>query len=291
MSLETGTVYVTEQNIPAVIPKGISIFGFTVSFFGICLVFAALAGLFVVTKEARRRKMDTEWFLAVVAVVLIFSVLGARCFYAVFCWSQFSEQPLQVLYLRKGGFAYFGALLAGIAALKLYCRKKETDFFQTADVVSLGAAAAAIPVWIGCIFSGEPIGRYSDGAFSMRFSTEYLSREKSTDGLTVLEEHLALVHDELCVSCHPVALYGLLGAVLVLLGTMVSKRFVKRTGALFWDYVLLTSCSILVTDMFRADRFLIWGTKLSVNSVVSIVFMVAAITRPIIMRIKETKKI
>ena len=48
MSLETGTVYVTEQNIPVIIPKGISIFGFTVSFFGICLVFAALAGLFVV---------------------------------------------------------------------------------------------------------------------------------------------------------------------------------------------------------------------------------------------------
>lgn len=291
MSLETGTVYVTEQNIPVIIPKGISIFGFTVSFFGICLVFAALAGLFVVTKEARRRKMDIEWLLSVIAVVLIFSVLGARCYYAVFCWSSFSGHPLQVLYLRKGGFAYFGALIAGIAALKLYCRKKEMDFFQTADVLSLGAAVAAIPVWIGCIFSGEPIGRYSNGALSVRFSAEYLSQEITIGCFETIGEDKVFVHGDLCASCHPVALYGLIGAIVVLLGTFVSKRFVKTEGALFWNYVLLTSCSLLVTDIFRAERFLIWGTEISVNRVVAIVFMVAAIVRPFIMRMKEKKKV
>ena len=68
MSLETGTVYVTEQNLPVVIPEGISIFGFTVSFFGVCMVLALLVGLFVTKREAQRRKQDAEWFLSVISI-------------------------------------------------------------------------------------------------------------------------------------------------------------------------------------------------------------------------------
>lgn len=272
MTLETGTVYFFEQGM-AEIPESVSLFGFPVSFYGICMALAAVAGVSVALREARKRKLERELVLTLLWITILSGLLGARIYYAIFQWHPFSENPLLVFDFRSGGLAYFGALFGAWLAAKWYCRRKAVDFEKAADVLCAGAAAAAIPVWLGCAFMREPVGRFSKGIFSVRIGTEYLPREADS---ALLEELLAKaykINDEVCISMHPVALYGMLSALLVLLVLWLTKRFRKQDGDLFQLYLFLNAVSYLVLEYFRASRCRIWGTEIPINSLVAVVIL------------------
>lgn len=274
MTLETGTVYFFEQGM-AEIPETVSLFGFPVSLYGICMVLAAAAGVLVSLREGRKRNQDTELTLTLLWITILSALIGARVYYAVFQWYPFSDNPLLVLNIRSGGFAYFGALFGAWPAVKWYCRRNSADFDKAADVLCTGAAAAAVPVWLGCVFTREPAGRFYDGIFSVRIGTEYLPQEVENSLVRELWNKADRINGKLYISMHPVALYGLLAAILILTGVLIAKRFIKQDGNLFLWYLLLNSAACLVLEPFRASRCCIWGTEIPINLLVAAVLLLA----------------
>lgn len=272
MTLETGTVYFFEQGM-AEIPEAVSLFGFPVSLYGICMALAAVAGVSVTLREARKRKLERELVLTLLWITILTALFGARVYYAVFQWHPFSGNPFLVFDFRSGGLAYFGALFGVWPAAKWYCHRKEADFEKAADVLCVGAAVAAIPVWLGCAFMREPVGRFSEGIFSVRIGTEYLPREADSALLEELLSKTYKINDELCISMHPVALYGVLSALLILFILWITKRFRKQDGDLFQMYLFLNAVSCLVLEYFRASRCRIWGTEIPINSLVAVVIL------------------
>lgn len=277
MTLETGSIYVFGQDKEVLLPESVSLFGFSIYLYGICLVLAAIIGVLVVVRESKKRKLDTEWFLAVIPLVLLFGILMARLYYAMFQWYPFSENPLLLFNMRSGGFAYFGALFGAWGAVKWYCKRKKTEFEVAADVLCMGASAAAVPVWIGCVLAREPIGRFYEGFFSVKISTEHLPYEAPCSGVEELIRNSRLIGEKSFISMHPIALYGVFASLLILCGLFVAKRFVKQSGQLFLLYLLLNSIAVLVLEAFRASRCVIWGTEIPVNSVIAGVLIVAVI--------------
>lgn len=275
MTLESGTVYFFEHGYKVTVPETISLFGFSVSFYGILLLLAAVAGLFFVINETKKRQQDLEWNLTLIALVLIFGVLGARVYYVMFQWQLFTEEPLSVLNLRSGGLAYFGALFGAWFTVKKYCRKKGEDFEKAADVLSVGAAAAASFVWLGCALEREPIGRFYDGVFSVRIGTQYLPSDGADVYINELLSNVFVTEEGNFVSMHPVAFYGFVLSVLVFLIIMITKRFIKQSGGVFTLYLLLNAVSCFGLELFRASGHYIWGTRLPVNCVMSVVLVLA----------------
>ncbi len=289
MTLETGTVYFFEQGM-AEIPEAVSLFGFPVSFYGICMVLAAVTGVSVALREARKRKLERELTLTLLWITILSALLGARIYYAVFQWHPFSESPLLAFDFRSGGLAYFGALFGVWPAAKWYCRRKAAEFEKAADVLCAGAAAAAVPVWLGCAFMREPVGRFSEGICSVRIGTEYLPREAESTLLKELLSKAYIINDEVCISMHPVALYGVLSAVLILLILWLTKRFRKQDGDLFQMYLFLNALSCLCLEPFRASRCRIWGTEIPINSLVAIVILLVLAVVEIRYRLRQRRR-
>lgn len=274
MTLKTGDVFFPEQESNFTIPESISIFGFSISFYGLFLVFAALVGIWVIVRESKRKQQNMEWMITLITLVIVSALLGARIYYVLFQWRVFVENPITLLNLRGGGLCYFGALFGAWAVIRRYCRKKEKDFLQSADTLAFGAAAAAPLVWLGCAMVREPMGLFYEGLFSVRISEAYLSGNVEPAYAETLLENARMVAGESYVSVHPVALYGIGCSVLIFLVLLFSKRFWKVQGGLFSLYLFLNSLTCFVLEFFRAERCYIWGTNIPVNCVVATVLMI-----------------
>lgn len=257
MTLRSGEVFFSEQSDSFIIPESVSLFGFTISFYGILLVLAALIGIIVVTETARRKKQNIEWILTLVTLVIVFSLFGARVFYVLFEWQKFVREPIALLNFRSGGLAYFGALFGAWFAVKWVCRRKEVSFLHSADVLCFGAAAAAPFVWAGCAFVREPLGKLYDGLFAVRIGSGYYSGETENE----------------YVSVHPVAVYGIVLSVLVFIVLCVVLRKAKQAGTLFAAYLVSHAAEIGVLELFREESYVIWGTEIPVNIVVAAVIL------------------
>ncbi|MBQ9767809.1 MAG: prolipoprotein diacylglyceryl transferase [Lachnospiraceae bacterium] len=277
MTLETGKVYFSGQNSEYVLPESVSIFGFSVSLFGICLVLAAIIGVLAVVREGKKRGQNTEWLLTVLPLVFVFSVIGARIYYVIFQWYPFSKEPLMMFNLRHGGLAYFGALFGAWLAVKRYCKRKKESFERTADALCMGGACAAFPIWLGCLFMREPVGRFFEGIFSVKVGIEYLPKEADCVGVRELLEHVVTIDGGNYISMHPVPVYGAIASLVIVLILWISKRFLKQDGQLFWLYLFLNAVSVLVLEPFRASRCCIWGTEIPINSVVAGVLFVTIV--------------
>lgn len=261
MTLRSGEVFFSEQSESYLIPESVSVFGFTISFYGVCLVLAALVGILVVTEITRRKQYNTELHLTLLTLTIVAALLGGRLFYLLFEWHAFAQHPLAVFNLRSGGLTYFGALFGAWFAIRGYCRKQEAEFLLSADVLSLGVGAASPFVWAGCAFMREPLGKAYDGIFAVRISGEY-----GTAG-----ENAAYV------SMHPVAIYGIVGSVLIFTVLCIISRKSKQTGNVFYGYLVLQAAEIFVLECFRADSYCIWGTDIPVNFVVAGVILLTIV--------------
>lgn len=269
MTLRTGEVYFFQQSNRVLIPETISLFGLSISFYGIFLVLAAVAGIFVAVKEARKKGCDVEWNLTLITVTIVSAVLGARLFFVLFHWQVFLEEPIALLNVRGGGLSYFGALLGAWIAVKQYCRRKKTDYLPSADLLALGAAAAAPLVWLGCAMIKEPIGRYYNGIFSVRIGANYIPDGMETEVVNRLLSRAGIIGEESYLSVHPVALYGAVFSIVLFVALFVLNRIVKQKGVVFTYYLLLNSVMAVVLEQFRAEHAYIWGTKIPVNIIVA----------------------
>lgn len=269
MTLKSGEIYFSRQGSSWILPETISLFGLSISFYGVFLVLAALVGILVTTTEARRRKQNVEWNLTLITLVIVGAILGARLYYVLFRWQAFAEEPIALLNFRSGGLTYFGALFGAWFAVKWYCHYKNAEFEQNADTLCMGAAAAAPFIWTGCAFVREPIGRFYDGVFSVRIGTEYVPEQMDTVYSDVLLANARQIHENSFISMHPVAFYGVISSIIVLVVLCFYGHAARPKGAVFTMYLFLTSVTNVILEFFRADRYCIWGTKVPVNFLVA----------------------
>lgn len=278
MSLKSGEVLFSEHGNSVAIPESISLFGFTISFYGICLALAALAGIVVSFNELKKQKKDEEQVLTLITLVIVSALLGARAYYVIFQWQVFAERPLLIFNLRSGGLAYYGALFGAWFAVRWYCRKKKTDFGSVADGFSIGAAVASVPVWLGCAFAREPVGRFYNGLFSIHINAAYIPEGTDVIRMNEILSHAYGKNGNMQVSVHPVPVYGIVLSILILLCILVVKRYIRQSGGVFTLYLFLNGISCLILESFRADSCFIWGTAIPVNYVVSSVLLLVIAT-------------
>lgn len=269
MMLRSGEVFFSEKEGSFMIPESISLFGFSISFYGVLLVVAVMTAIILVIKISGKRRQNEEQMLTMLTLVIVSSLLGARLYYVIFEWETFLREPLAALNLRNGGLSYFGALFGAWFAMKWYCRKKDTDFMRCADTVSMGAAVAAPFVWAGCAFVREPLGKFYDGPFSVRIGTEYITSDVKELYTDALLSNVTRVNEKVYVSMHPVALYGMILSCLAFAGLCFVNRKAKTDGTVFSTYLMISAVLVLLLECFRADRYCIWGTDIPANSVVA----------------------
>lgn len=110
----------------------ISVFGFSIAYYGIIIGIGMLTGIWVAQNDAKRRGQDPDIYLDFALYGIIFAIIGARLYYVIFEWDMYKDNLLQIFNLRAGGLAIYGGVIGAVLTLIVFTRKRKLSFFSMA---------------------------------------------------------------------------------------------------------------------------------------------------------------
>jgi phosphatidylglycerol:prolipoprotein diacylglycerol transferase len=123
---------------------------------------AVLVGLALSTRLGRARGIDPGLIADLLPLMVLGAVVGARLYYVLLEWRQYSADWPSALAVWRGGIAIHGALIGGTLTTVFYCRWRRLRFWPLLDVlVPAVALGQAIGRW-GNFFNSEAFGLPTD---------------------------------------------------------------------------------------------------------------------------------
>ena len=164
-------------------PLGFQVGPLFVRYYGIILMLGALGGSWVAAQGAKRRDEDPELVWDGLVWVLIGGIIGARLWHiftptpsdiAIGLTTKFYlTHPLDAINIRSGGLGIPGAVIGGLLALYLFCRKRKTSFAMWVDIAAPGLALGqAIGRW-GNFINQELYGPPTDLPWGIFIEPQY----------------------------------------------------------------------------------------------------------------------
>lgn len=261
------------------VPKNITVFGFTIAFYGIIIGLGVLGGLLTAVYNAKRtgQNPDDYWDFAVYAI--IFSIIGARIYYVIFEWDSYKNDLLSILNLRNGGLAIYGAVIAAFVTLAVYTKLKKRNPFQMGDTAVPGLILGqAIGRW-GNFMNREAFGQYTDSLFAMRLPIDAVRRSDISQSIA---DHIAAGTNYIQV--HPTFLYESAWNLLLFLIMMLYFRHKKFHGEICLIYFAGYGLGRFLIEGLRTDQLLIPGTSIAVSQVLSLCLAAAAVFLSVLVR-------
>jgi phosphatidylglycerol---prolipoprotein diacylglyceryl transferase len=210
---------------------------FNLPTFGLMLWLAAVAAALVVDRGFRRARIDAD-AVGIVAITVVAGIVGAKIWHVLDTPADFRELGWRVLY-DPAGFAWYGGLIFGIAALVFQGWRAKIGALRTLDLAAPAAAVGYGLGRIGCFLSG-------DGCYGIP---------------TKLPWGMSFPHgiDPTTVRVHPTPLYEMVAALLI--GLWLWRRGGKphANGAILGQYLLLTGLARFLVEFIRRNPKVIWG--------------------------------
>lgn len=132
--------------------------GFDIRWYSIFILLAAIVGLFLFSREAKRFKYNSDFIFNMAFWAIIFGFIGARLYYVAFNFHMYEDNLFSILQIWNGGLAIHGGILFGLLTVILYCKKYNANILKVVDMaVPSLIIAQAIGRW-GNFFNSEAYG-------------------------------------------------------------------------------------------------------------------------------------
>ena len=270
------------------LPKGITIGGFTIAFYGMIIAAGMLSGLWLACHQAQRTGQKKEVYTDFAIYAIIFSLIGARLYYVVFSWENYKDDLLQIFNTRGGGMAIYGAVIAAVLTAIIYCKVKKYNFFLLADTAVGGLVLGQIIGRYGNFFNREAFGEYTNSLFAMRLRVDQVNPANITE---LMKSHMTTVDGVQYIQVHPTFLYESLWNILVLVLILVFTTKKKFNGEIFLLYLVGYALGRVWIEGLRTDQLQIGSTGLAVSQVLSGAIVIVGVVVWICVRRKLGKKI
>ena len=270
------------------LPKGITIGGFTIAFYGMIIAAGMLSGLWLACHQAQRTGQKKEVYTDFAIYAIIFSLIGARLYYVAFSWENYKDDLLQIFNTRGGGMAIYGAVIAAILTAIIYCKVKKYNFFLLADTAVGGLVLGQIIGRYGNFFNREAFGEYTNSLFAMRLRVDQVNPANITE---LMRSHMTTVDGVQYIQVHPTFLYESLWNILVLILILVFTTKKKFNGEIFLLYLVGYALGRVWIEGLRTDQLQIGSTGIAVSQVLSGAIVIVGVVVWICVRRKLGKKI
>src|ERR1035437_5096271 len=147
---------------------------------------------------------------------IIFGLLGARLYYVVQQpnLGDYLHDPIRIIAVWEGGMAFFGAILAGLAAVTVFAWRNRISAWLMWDSAVIFAVIGQPIGRIGNVINGDILGARSD----LPWATAYANPH------AVLQSGFRLCTSASCVAYQPAAVYEALGTIAIGLVLFARRR-------------------------------------------------------------------
>ena len=240
----------------------ITIFGFSIAFYGIIIGIGMLLGITLAARDAEKRGIGEDTIYDFALLGIVFGVIGARLYYVFFQWDNYRGNLLEILNLRAGGLAIYGGVIGGILSLMFYCKRKKQNFLNLADSLILGVLVGQILGRWGNFFNAEAFGRYTDSLFAMQLRRDIVNPIMINSALL---QHLVRVNGVDYIQVHPTFLYESVWNLCLLLFLLWYRPKKRFTGEMFFLYLGGYGLGRVWIEGLRTDSLLLPGTGIAVS--------------------------
>ena len=139
-----------------------TLFGLDVMWYGLLIGFGFLLATLISYKRAPKHGVEPDFILDLIIWMIPSAIIGARAYYVIFSWDEFSGDLMKIFAVRSGGLAVHGGLILCFIVGYFVCRHYKQSFIATADLAAVVIPLAqAIGRW-GNFFNEEAHGGPTD---------------------------------------------------------------------------------------------------------------------------------
>lgn len=198
---------------------------------GLFLALGFLVPFLLVLKKAKKKAIDSNFVWDLFLWIVISSFIGMRLGYVLQFFDYFLSHPGEIIKVRDGGLTFYGGLLGGIIGIFLFKMKNPREkkvFWPVIDLIALYFPIGIVIARIGCFLINDHQGTITSLPWGIIWS----------DG----------------VVRHPVALYLVLNGIFIFFLLNFIKSRLKKSGQLFYCFLLFYSVSRFLLDFTRSSR-------------------------------------
>ncbi len=208
--------------------------------YGLMIALGVVAGVWLIGRRLEARGAGTRDDASAMAVWgVLAGVVGARLYHVATDWDAFSDDPIRIVQIWKGGLGIPGGLLVGIIVGLWASRRRGVD-----PAVMATCAAPAIPL-------AQAIGRWGNW-----FNQELFGRPTDLPwGLELSDDTTLAAGFDIGTTFHPTFLYeSLWNLALVVVLLQIDKRLNLRPPRLLAVYLLGYGVGRFWVEGLRIDR-------------------------------------
>lgn len=237
---------------------------FSLHMYGVLLVAALLAALWLAGRLAKKHGLDPQKVQDLGIASIIAGLVGAKLLLVVVDFDQYRASPRALLDVLQSGGVFYGGLIGALPVAWWYIRKHALPVFSTLDVMAPAVALGQCIGRLACFAAGCCFGAPSTLPWSVIFHSE--------------DAH-ALVGVPLGVPLHPSQLYESLGTLLLLFGLLALLKRRRFKGQVFLAYLIVYAVLRFTLEFFRGDvaRGTVFGGALSTSQFIAIVVVFLAL--------------
>lgn len=272
---------------------------FAISPHGVAIAIGFLFGAWILTSEAPRRGLSVEHVNTMVFWALVGAIVGARLFYVIGHFSEFTG-VVDMLSIWKGGISLLGGITGAVLVNLPLIRRYGYRFFQVMDPASIGLSFGIAFGRIGDLIIGDHLGKPTSWLLAFQYKGGNLSgfscvagtcREALQGGrqivVTKASATLFAANGDVIsrgVGVHQTALYDMFSATLLFLVLYALSRKPRHAGILTLTFGAWYGAWRVFEDFLRVDKrfFGLTGsqwTGLTVSAVCVLTLVVWAVRR------------
>ncbi len=124
---------------------------------------AVLVGLGTAYWLARRYRLPREAVLDAALWSIVAGMVGARAHFVLANWDYYSIRTAEILQFWKGGMAFGGGLIFGLATCWAFARVRRVSVWDLLDPLAPALAVGSALAWVGNLLAGSAYGRPGRG--------------------------------------------------------------------------------------------------------------------------------
>ncbi len=249
-----------------------TVFGVDIQWYGILLSTGiVLAFLMFYRLGTRHEHIKADDIYNVTLFTIPIAIIGARFVYVITNWDSYKDKGfLNMINIRGGGIAIYGAIIFGLLTVIFYNRVKKVGTLSMLDALAPAVMLGQIIGRWGNFVNGEAYG-WSEGV-------ENLPWRMQLDHTVLIQINATETSSTGSCFAHPTFLYeslwNLVGLCIILFVLYRRKKF---NGQIFLAYMGWYGLGRGFIEMLRTDSLYITGTSVKFSVFTGFLFFAAAI--------------
>ena len=237
---------------------------FTVYWYGLITALAFLVIVIGILKDCSKYGIDRDHMIDLILITTPIGIIGARLYYVIVNWKQYSQNPVEIFKIWHGGLAIYGGIIFGIITIYLFCRIKKISTLKILDHI------------VVYLVLGQVIGRWGNFVNQELFGP-------NTDlpwGMTGNIIQRTIKNED---PVHPLFLYESLWNLAAFFILLWFRKRKKLDGEVFSLYMILYGGARFLIDRLRLDMRI---GDVNINLLLGLIFVIAFTAVFILRRIR-----